>query len=314
MTEPAPVSGPITIENIDRLLGIVNRSSRPWTVLVLAAAVLSAFSVSSRASGYEWTVALTPITVLLIALVWLPAVVNIYALTGGKVKTPAGEASVGGLLDLLRSLDPAAQRGALPAVIAALDTGPTKNDPGVTRLRNQLQGDLDSLPVDAEEAEKRLVALAREYEAVRGPGGMPSGPDRTFKMTQIVTEARGLVRAANLQPRLSLEEFQQASPGDRIIALATIQARPAGKYVPIIVEAIANANKPFEQYHGLIAGLNVIPFASSTERDSIREAVTGRMEPGVGGIAIDLRDPERFRLAEQLLRAIDSGSSPRPRR
>jgi hypothetical protein len=301
MTGPAE-KRQISLDDVDRVLRLVIRVSRRWTALVLVVAVLSAFTVSVKASSVEWAVQITPITVLLISLIWLPALVNVIALAGGGLKTPAGEATAGGLFELLRSLEPAAQRGALPAVIAALDTGPTKNDPGVARLRRQLQGELAGMPVDAADARSRLMSLAREYEVVRKT--MPSGPDRTFKMTQIVTEARGLTRAAQLDPQSLTGLFQGPGDGDRVITLALIQARPDPTHVPIVIDAIQNARSPFEQYHGLIAGLNLVDSLSGDARESLRQAVIDRTNPRAKGVLIDLRDPERFRLAQQLLDAL----------
>lgn len=292
----------ISLDDVDRVLHLVIRISPRWTALVLVVAVLSAFTVSLKASSIEWAVQITPITVLLIALIWLPALVNVIALAGGGVKTPAGEATAGGLFELLRSLEPAAQRGALPAVIAALDTGPTKNDPGVARLRRQLQGELAGMPVDEADARARLTALAREYEVIRET--MPSGPDRTFKMTQIVTEARGLARAAQLDPQSLTGLFLGPGKGDRIITLAVIQARPDPTHVPIVIDAIHNAQSPFEQYHGLIAGLDLVDRLPKDAREALRRTVLDRMNPQANGVVIDLRDPERYRLAQQLIEAL----------
>jgi hypothetical protein len=291
----------ISLSEVDRLLRVVIQVSRLWTALVLGAAVLSAFSLTFKDGQLEFSIQITPITVLLIALIWLPAIVNVVALAGGGIKTPAGEVQSSGLLQILRSLEPAAQRGALPAVIAALDTGPTRDDPDVAELRQRLQGQLAGLPVEAAVARERLNSLAREYETIRAT--MPGGPDRTFKMTQIVTEARGLAQAARLDPQSLTGLFQGPDEGDRIVTLAIIEANPDPVYLPIVFDAIENARSPFEQYHGLLAGLAMVDELSADQRAALREAIKGRMGLHLTGVAIDRRDPGRLLLAKQLIAA-----------
>jgi hypothetical protein len=112
MTGPARELQRISLEDVDQLLAQVMNVRRGWAALVLLAAILSAVSLTFKGGALEATVQVTAITAVLIGLVWLPAIVRVIALAGGGVKTPAGEATSGGLLDLLRSLEPAGQRGA----------------------------------------------------------------------------------------------------------------------------------------------------------------------------------------------------------
>ena len=291
----------ISLSEVDRLLRVVIQVSRLWTALLLGVAVLSAFSLSFKGGDLEFAIQITPITVLLIALIWLPAIVNVVALAGGGIKTPAGEFQAGGLLQVLRSLEPAAQRGVLPAVIAALDTGPRRDDPDVTKIRERLQGQLAGLPVDAAVARERLNSLAREYETLRAT--MPGGPDRTFKMTQIVTEARGLMQAARLDPQSLTGLFQGPGEGDRIVTLAVVQADSDPVYLPVVIDAIGNARSPFEQYHGLLAGLNMVDELSPEQRAALRDAVRARMGVHLTGVSIDRRDSGRLALARRLIAA-----------
>src|SRR4029077_4099769 len=112
----------VSLSDLRSLLGTVMLIPRVWIVVVGVAAVASAFGISFKQGALEVTFQLTAITATLIALAWLPALVQIVALGGGGVKTPAGEATTGGLLDVLQSLTPETRREALPAVIAALGT------------------------------------------------------------------------------------------------------------------------------------------------------------------------------------------------
>ena len=299
----AQESRTISLEDVERVLRLVVTMSQRWTALMLVLAVVSVVSLTIKGGSIEGSIAVTPITVALIALIWLPALVNVVALAGGGLKTPAGEVSAGGLLQLLRSLEPAAQRGALPAVIAALDTGANRDDPQVKRLRQRLQSDLAGLPVDAGDARQRLTALAREYEAVRQT--MPSGPDRTFKMTQIVTEACGLAASARLDPQTLSGIWLGPGDGDRIVTLAVIQARPDATHLPIVEDAIAHARSPFEQYHGLVAARRLVDLLDDAGRRTLAAAIRERMGLHLTGVSIDRRDSDRQHLAEQVLAALE---------
>jgi hypothetical protein len=92
----------ITLEGIQGVLGLVVTVERRWATLMLVLAVLSMISVTAKGGAIDGTIAVTPITVALIALIWLPALVNVIALAGGGLKTPAGEVSAGGLLKLIQ--------------------------------------------------------------------------------------------------------------------------------------------------------------------------------------------------------------------
>jgi hypothetical protein len=227
--------------------------------------------------------------------------VKVIALSGGGIKTAAGEAQTGGLLAVLKTLDPETQRGALPAVIAALDTDPKKDDLAVASLRRNLESELAGIPVDPADARERLTELAREYEALRK--AMASGPQRTFKMTQLVAEARGIAAAAQLYPRWLTDLYVGHGDGDRVVSLAVIQAMPDKDELPLVVESIRAARSPFEQYQGLLAGLAVAPRLSREGQQELRAAVQDRMRSGIPGVQIDERDSDRLNLAKRLLDA-----------
>jgi hypothetical protein len=303
-TDPtATAEAAISLADVERVLRVVIRVSQRWAALMLLLAALSTVSLTFKGGQVEGTVAITPITVALVAFIWLPALVNLIALAGGGVKTPAGEVQSGSILMLIRSLAPEAQRAALPAVIAALDTGASRDNASVAQLRERLQGELAGLPVDAAEARQRLTSLARQYETIRAT--MPSGAERTFKMTQIVSEAQGLAAGARLDPRTLTGLFQGPGDGDRIVTLALISARPEAAQVPIVIDAIENARSPFEQYHELIAARRLSSVLSVDDRKRLAVAIQNRMGLRMTGISIDRRDGSRLLLAQQVLAALE---------
>lgn len=292
----------ISVGAVRELLALVTAVTRPWLIAVAVAAVLSTVQVSVKPAGSEVTMQMSLITVLLVALIWLPALVRVIALAGGGIKTPAGEASSGGLLDLLKQLAPETRREALPAVIAALGTDPRSDNPELKSARQKLEHQLVNLPVDPNQARERLTQLAREYEQIRNT--MPSGSARTFKMTQLVAEARGLAGAAGLQPTWLSDIYAGPGDGDRIVTLAAIQAHPDSQTFPIVLDAIQTAHSPFEQYEALRAADLLLAVLPPADRAQLKEAILDRQRPEAGGVVIDKRDPSRLDAANRLLREI----------
>jgi hypothetical protein len=96
------------VEQVGELLRVRFRVPRAWLLAVVAAAaVLSDFEVTRDAQGHLAVgFRVTATTMALVALVWLPALLGVFAVAGGGLKTPAGEATPGGLLDVLKALDP----------------------------------------------------------------------------------------------------------------------------------------------------------------------------------------------------------------
>jgi len=303
MTVPdQPAGERISVDAVRDLLALVTAVPRPWLAAVAVAGVLSTVQVSVKPAGTEVTVQMSWITVLLVALVWLPPLVRVIALAGGGIKTPAGEASSGGLLDLLRQLAPETRREALPGVIAALGTDPRSDNPELKSARKNLERQLVSMPVDPGQARERLTQLARNYEQIRE--SMPSGSARTFKMSQLVAEARGLAGAAGLQPTYLTGIYTGPGDGDRIVTLAAIQAVPDQQTFPIVLDAIQTSRSPFEQYEALRAAEQLLPSLAPAERAQLKQAILERRRLDAEGVVIDERDPSRLEAANLLLREI----------
>src|SRR3954454_17151168 len=108
---------------VKQLLDDVSRLPRLWIAVVTLLSMVSTLEVT-RTSSADVSVRfhVTAVTASIIALAWLPAIVRAIVLTGGAVKTPAGEANTRGMLDLLGLLSPDVKREVLPPLAAALDS------------------------------------------------------------------------------------------------------------------------------------------------------------------------------------------------
>lgn len=149
----------------------------------------------------------------------------------------------------------------------------------------------------AEQLERRaegLMAAAAmvgsRYEQLRETE--PSGWDRTSRMEGILREARAL----DTDP-LSAEDvariFAGGSDGDRITALALVEANPRLAQVDFLIDAISNSRSSFEQYHALVATERALEHLSVEDRERVRAAVEALLAGPLGERSSDRRTAAR---------------------
>lgn len=123
---------------------------------------------------------------------------------------------------------------------------------------------------DLESIRRAAVDLATEYERVRA--SMAPGDPRTRRMEGVVAKMRALGRAVF---PLRHELMASASPGQRLVAMASMQVSPDYEALDWLVSRL-NDEKPFVSYHAAVALLMAArdPLAKSY-RDQLREAAHG---------------------------------------
>jgi hypothetical protein len=297
MTNESQGRGGVTLETVSQMMKLVAAIPTPWCILILAMAFVSTLEVTLAPSGWTATFNVSSVTVAVLGLLWLPVLIKVLALAGGSMKTPAGEATSGGLIEVIRALTPEAKREALPSVIAALSSGPDAERSDVKAIRGDLEMQLSIIPADPDHARVRLRDLASQYEKLRGAS--PSSPFRTFNMTRLVAEAMGFVREARHEPAQPVE-FSKESDGERIIDLASIQTLPRPDGLAQVLDAIQASKSAFEQYQALTALEKLVPLLSSEQRHEAAEVLeVMRSSGGVRQITRD--DPSRWILSGRLL-------------
>src|SRR3954447_16169316 len=132
MAKPSSPREPDTpaIQRMRAVLAVAMEVSRPWTIAMIVAAALSAAHINVTADGdVSGDARLTALTAVFVGLIWLPPLLRVIGLAGGAIKTPAGEATTPGLLDVLKSLDANTKRERLPSVVATLTSPEVMVDP-----------------------------------------------------------------------------------------------------------------------------------------------------------------------------------------
>jgi hypothetical protein len=279
-----------------------------WALAVAALAILSLLDISRQAGGgVEMRFHLTTITASLVALVWLPGLIRVIAIAGGAIKTPAGEATVaGGLMELIRDIDPETRRQALPALVAIADAAETESTgpQRVTarRVRSELEDELAAVAAPTGSIDDVLKDLASRYEGIRST--QPPGSKRTFEMNELVAEARSL---ANLVTADQIRQlFEEGGEGNRIVALALIEASPSNEFFDLVLDGIANSQSAFEQFHALRAMRDMLQSLDRSKREQLGDAISAERRDARGlGIR---EDASRWSLLSELARSLE----PRP--
>ena len=298
----------IALRVVEQLLGGLGPPPKTtWVVVLIVAAFLSTFEVTRVADGgVTFTFRLTPITALLIGLLWLPTVIRVGALGGGTLKTPAGEATLTGIpIELLRELDVETQREALPGLIAVADAVEARatpaNAPALHELRTALEEHLAALAPDAKAAREQLDEYARRYDELRKT--MPSGPQRTWEMTRLMSAARALVPQAAFTSAELRNKLASSSEGQRIVALAAMQTGADPAQFDLALDAIENSRSAFEQYHGLLAIDSTLDRLTPQQRGRLREVLEKQRSQEKGGW-ITPADPSRWDLSGLILKRL----------
>ncbi|HET8955686.1 MAG TPA: hypothetical protein VFN18_08520 [Solirubrobacterales bacterium] len=297
------------MEAAKRLLNEISRLSPLWIVVVSLLALLSTLEATRNFDGeFEVHFHVTSVTALVIALVWLPALVRAVALTGGAVKTPAGEASAGGILDLLRLLTPDAKREILPPLAAALDSAELSAGSSRTRgearaVRRDVERELRGSIVMVGSLEETLDDYGRKYEELRS--SLPPGADRTFRMGSLMAEIRALAGHMAVTPRLVKERFYSGREGNRVVALTLLEAVPLWQCLDVVIDGIRNSRSAFEQFQALRAAEEILPELGSADRRRLADCLKAELEDASKGID---EDPSRLHPIELMLAELEAPS------
>lgn len=290
MPENKSTQTKVTTQQIQDVMALLFPLPGLWLLIVLVAILLSMFEVTLDAGGaITATFRLNAVTALLLALIWLPVLLRVIALAGGGIKTAAGEVSTPGLRDLLVN------------VVATLDSVevnlPADQRQRVQAVKEQAERQVASLSPGAEQARDRLKQLARDYEELRS--SMPAGSERTYKMTSLVAEARALAGQAGYSPEEIRDLFKNGSDGERIIALALIQANPRADLSDVAIQAVGNSRSAFEQYQGLRIIESLAYVFDEEARLSVIDLIQDQRR-AVPGKHIN-RGTDRWQLSERIL-------------
>jgi hypothetical protein len=292
VADDLPVERRVSPEQASGVVSWIMDVPRSWVVAMIFVAIVSSVEVARPASGgISVHVGIGTAALAAIALIWLPAVLRLFALTGGGFKAFGFEASAGGLANapellivLLANIrtQVAEVERAAPETASRSESVRTEVD----LIASAYLGGTATLTSDA------LSALARRYEFTRG--NQPPSQGRSMAMNQILNEARVRARASpEMASRLGRRLLTSAADGDRVIGLALLQQEPTADALTAILRLIEASISAFEQYHAVVALKAVAPLLSSEQRAvAISTLGRERADPRGKGLTQDPYIPE----------------------
>lgn len=281
------------------ILAVAERTHVAWRVLVAVAALLSAVDLA-RASGGGWTlhIAVNGTTVGIVALFWLPPLIRVLALTGGRLKALGGEANLNGLLDASRPASTA---------LAALDLAANSDSkPVLEQARALVRREIGGLSATAKAVRERLAEIARAYETLRRSEAPTD--ERTLELEALLQEVGLLADAAQLAPQEILEWFRRPPSqrqrrdlsGYRVVAIRLMASHPELEFVLPLLDAIEHRRSHFEQYHALQA----LEMQVDLLDEGMKQSVRSRLEKVVSELDDEAHDSTRKIIAERIIGVI----------
>src|SRR5262249_50807174 len=161
-----------------------------WLVVIGFLTLLSMLNLAWVPSkGLSFTFQVTSITAVVIALTWLPALLRVFALVGGGIKTPVGEVTSSGLGTLAQSLDQETLGVLITRTARAEEHVAPQQQAEARQIRHELEEAYVSR-IPHGQAHEQLVELMQRYKELRAK--MPPGSERTFQLEAVIGGMRAL--------------------------------------------------------------------------------------------------------------------------
>jgi len=297
--DDAPLSS-LDFATLKDLLDRLVYAPRAWVYPILLACVLSAFAVNyDTENGWAVGMQVSSVTVSMLALLWLPTLLRVIALTGGSLKSPVGEGSVGGLLANLR-----ASSSALAALeIAEESVG--EDDPKaeiLREMRREVEASTERRVPGQVVARQRLNEIAEEYEQIRLRER--GGHSRTARMSSLMQEVRALAAAAGYTPeelRAMAERPARAGRRDingaRAVAIQALATLEIPQAFDVLLDAVTSRRSRFEQYYALLGLERIVGRLNPSQQKDLAAGLDTAVETGQVETA---GDTSRYRIVQRI--------------
>jgi hypothetical protein len=167
----------------------------------------------------------------------------------------------------------------------------------------EAHGDLDAAERLRQEAGQLLLQASpavRAYEELRRV--RPHGAERLADLNRLIDGAKEYSRRNRPSAEAVSEMFSSGGDGERVYALALMEADPETSDVDCILDSISHSRSAFEQGQALRVALRILARLDSSDRGRLSDAIQQQLRSD-GHIE---HSTERRRLAEQILAALDN--------
>ncbi len=290
----------ISREAIDWLLRKIIVLPKNWLIINLIFIILSTIEITwGKDFSYKFAVKNT--TAIFLTLMWLPAILKIFALSGGVLKTPAGELDSSGMINMLQSLSADSLGFLIEQTKSAEEVAPPEQQQEMRQIRQEWQRYYSSkIPVS--DAQQLLEGLAQRYKDIRK--SMPSGAQRTFEMESIAGRMRALAETVNF-PVSEVNRFLKSDDqGQGLLGLSIVEWSGDPIYFDFVLHLIGNSKSAFEQTIGLRAMESMLPRLDVQQKIKLKSVLIRQRDFNEKEKRWIKKDSNRWLISERLLSAI----------
>ncbi|MCA9782002.1 MAG: hypothetical protein KC518_00340 [Candidatus Cloacimonetes bacterium] len=175
----------------------------------------------------------------------------------------------------------------------------------VMNRRRHAESRLASMLSSRDSPRGELDRSAREYESLRRL--LPTGSERTMKMSEVVARVRSLAGSMNPSVESVKRIFGKGGDGDRVVALALLESLGSGEAADIVEQALEQSRSSFEQYLALRVARQLVDSLDTLQRQRLLDLLQRLREGRTQGVAIT-PDSDRWEPSERLLERLARGN------
>ncbi|ARV59589.1 hypothetical protein BZZ01_13965 [Nostocales cyanobacterium HT-58-2] len=292
----------ISREAVDWLLQRIFQLPKKWLIISIILILISTCEISwSKKELFAFKFKVTNTTAVFLSLVWLPSILKIFALSGGALKTPAGEIGSSGMKVMLESLTVDSLGFFIEQTKLAEEVAPPKQQEEMRQIRQEWQRVYAS-KVPLSEGWQKMERLAERYKELRMT--MPSGPQRTFEMESITGQMRALVPEVKYSVQEVKDLLQSDDQGKRLLGLSVAEWSGDPFYFDLVLHLIRHSETAFEQTSALRAMEKMVSKLNTYQKKDLQTALIEQRNFNPDEKCWIKPDSNRWILSDRLLLAL----------
>ncbi len=291
----------ISREAVDWLLQRIFQVPKKWLIISIILILISTCEISwGKESSFKFRV--TNTTAVFLSLIWFPSILKIFALSGGALKTPAGEIGSSGMKTMLESLTSDSLGFLIEQTKLAEDAAPPQQQQEMRQIRQQWQKVYASrIPVS--QARQEMERLAERYKELRIR--MPSGVQRTFEMESVAGRMRALAPEVKYTVQEVKDLLQSSDQGKRLLGLSVAEWSRDPIYFDLVLHLINYSETAFEQTIALRAAEKMVSKLDTQQKKDLQAALIAQRNFNEEEKRWIKRDSNRWILSDRLLSALN---------
>jgi hypothetical protein len=301
-TDKEPGSNQISREAVDWLLRRIIHIPKNWLIISSIFILLSTFQITGG-EKLTFKFQVTNTTAMFLALIWLPSVLKIVALTGGAVKTPAGEITGSSMMPMLQSLTGDTLGFLIEHTKLAEDVAPPQQQLEMRQMRHEWQKAYASR-VPSSEAQKQIESLSQRYKELRS--SLPPGAKRTFEMESITGRMRALAPEVNFSEEEVNNLLKSHDQGKRLLGLSVTEWSGDPSYFYTVLNMINNSETAFEQTCALRSAQKMVLKLNTQQKQDLHSVLLHQRNFNEAEKCWIRPNSNRWTLSDRILAALEA--------